>query len=512
MPIVSASDPESSQSPSWHIAPLLWARIAVVSSLVVVPCFWQGRIEAGDLRSHTYNAWLVQLIHQGRAPGLWIARLWNNVLFDYLLGGIGALVGLHSAERIAASLVVLTFFWGAFALVSATTGRSPWLLTPFLAAITFGWTYNAGFFNFLLSLGLSFFALAAFLALKGPSRIVSVIGLPLVLLAHPMGVAWAAGAAAFVTLAAFLSRRFRWLLAVGAVAALAIIRWYTNRHYWVSPPPHSIVFYNGLDQLIFTSRYVVPVLLFGAVFVIALTRDLVRPGGFREFLARAELPILLFLVVEAAAQLLPYTIHTPSTGLPLTDLTDRLTSISAVLLCCVLGAVNPRAWHLPALAVAAGIFFIFLYQDTQVLNRMEDQVDNLVAPLAGNARILATVVPPLKYRFSVHHLVEPICLGRCFSFANYEPPSGVFRVRAEPGNPFVVSDIHDASAAEQGTYVVKAQDLPVYQIYQCSPVWTELCLRPLRAGEQNDRLGVHFQNSAVQGSLTVAGAGLGSSR
>ena len=54
----------------------------MVSALMLVPCFWQKRIEAGDLSSHLYNAWLAELIAQGQLPSLWLARQWTNVLFD----------------------------------------------------------------------------------------------------------------------------------------------------------------------------------------------------------------------------------------------------------------------------------------------------------------------------------------------------------------------------------------------------------------------------------------------
>ena len=90
-------------------------RFTAVSAALLIPVFWHRRIEAGDLGSHVYNAWLAQLIRQGQAPGLWIARQWNNVLFDWLLSGLGAVFGLRAAERIAVSLAVLIFFWGAFA-------------------------------------------------------------------------------------------------------------------------------------------------------------------------------------------------------------------------------------------------------------------------------------------------------------------------------------------------------------------------------------------------------------
>src|SRR5690349_2789207 len=61
------------------------AAYAAASILLVVPCFWQSRLQAGDLSSHIYNAWLAQLIAHGQAPGLFIAPQKTNVLFDWIL-------------------------------------------------------------------------------------------------------------------------------------------------------------------------------------------------------------------------------------------------------------------------------------------------------------------------------------------------------------------------------------------------------------------------------------------
>jgi hypothetical protein len=33
-------------------------RVLLISVFVLLPCFWHKSIEAGDLPSHTYNAWL----------------------------------------------------------------------------------------------------------------------------------------------------------------------------------------------------------------------------------------------------------------------------------------------------------------------------------------------------------------------------------------------------------------------------------------------------------------------
>src|SRR6266849_5652076 len=135
-------------------------RVAIISVGLMIPCFWHRRIEAGDLGSHVYNAWLAQLIERGQAPGLHLARQWNNVLFDILLLKLGNLLGLAAAQKILVPLCVLIFFWGTFALISAVSRRPPWSLLPCLAMLAYGWTFNLGFFNYYLSLGLGFFAIA----------------------------------------------------------------------------------------------------------------------------------------------------------------------------------------------------------------------------------------------------------------------------------------------------------------------------------------------------------------
>jgi hypothetical protein len=55
----------------------------------------------------------------------------------------------------------------------------------------------------------------------------------------------------------------------------------------------------------------------------------------------------------------------------------------------------------------------------------------------------------------------------------------------------VLSDYDLAVDMENGEYTVQSEDLPVYQVYQCSPSGTDLCIGSLEAGEDNDRLGVH---------------------
>src|SRR5580693_3735768 len=85
-----APAPASAPQPEWvaKLAALGQSPLGYIlaSILVLLPCFWQARIQAGDLSSHIYNSWLAQLIERGQAPGLALVRQSNNVLFDLMLG------------------------------------------------------------------------------------------------------------------------------------------------------------------------------------------------------------------------------------------------------------------------------------------------------------------------------------------------------------------------------------------------------------------------------------------
>src|SRR5258708_20981114 len=84
-----------------------WVQGIVISAGLLIPCFWNRRIEAGDLGSHVYNAWLAHLIERGQAPGLYLAMQSNKVLFDLLLLKLGNFVGLAGALKILGPLCVL---------------------------------------------------------------------------------------------------------------------------------------------------------------------------------------------------------------------------------------------------------------------------------------------------------------------------------------------------------------------------------------------------------------------
>src|SRR5271154_6665129 len=164
------ADTSSTASAMQFIRARKWVILAV-SLALVVPCVWHRHIEAGDLGSHVYNAWLAQLIGKGEAPGLYLAHQWHNVLFDFLLWHVANVLGFLAAEKIVIAVAVLIFFWGAFALVTALSGQVPWFLVPCMAMLTYGYSFNMGFFNYYFSIGLACWSLAIFLGGRRGDRL-----------------------------------------------------------------------------------------------------------------------------------------------------------------------------------------------------------------------------------------------------------------------------------------------------------------------------------------------------
>jgi hypothetical protein len=472
-----------------------WLQVLATSAALLIPCFWHRRIEAGDLASHVYNAWLAQLIERGQAPGLYLAKQWNNILFDFLLLKLANAFGLAAAQKIVVPLCVLLFFWGAFALTAAVSRRPPWFLLPCLAMLAYGWTFNVGFFNYYLSLGLGFFAIAIVWGGRGWERILAAIPAALALLAHPQGFVWLVGCIGYVLL-------WRWLrswrkLAVPAAAMLAVIvaRLYLRKHFesfgiWDTFGPG---IYNGSDQIaLYSMRYYLlsgVALLFG---VICFVADAARRYFFREPWTGFRLPLELHWFVVFAIYVLPDVLRVPLYSGWVGALALRLTTVAAVMGLCVLALIRPRKWHTTGFALIAIAFFAFLYQDTAKLNRMEAQIESLVATLPKGERVTATIWAPPDSRLPyIVHMMDRACVGKCFSFQNYEPASGQFRVRvAEGGSPIATDDSDLSQQMEGGEYVVQPGDLPMAEIYQCDENdLTRLCLRQLAAGEANGRIG-----------------------
>jgi hypothetical protein len=470
-------------------------RVLLLSALLGVPCFWHRRIEAGDLASHVYNVWLAQLMEKGQAPGLYLARQWENVLFDVTLLPLANLFGFPSAEKIAVYACVLIFFWGVFAFVAAVTECPRWFLAPCIAMLAYGYSFNMGFMNYYLSLGLACFGLALFWGARGRVWIYGTLLLPFVLLAHPIGFVWLISTVAYVKLRLKLPGWWKFLPAAAAASGLLGVHWFMARHaakYLVDWDRGPFCLYNGADQLaLYGQRYFYlagTAFLFG-LFCVAADIYAGKHNGPRW--RRFELPLELYAVAFCATALLPENLRLSPDGGWIGLLGSRLTTISAIFGLCVLGLLKPRKWHLAGFGVGAIVFFAFLYQDTGWINRLEANAEQLVSNLPPGTRVIASVWAPPGPRIPfVGHAVERACIGHCFSYANYEAASGEFRVRVRKGSPVATSSTDDAEDMASGEYEVDETDLPLKQIYQCDASdLTKLCIRDLESGETNGRLG-----------------------
>jgi len=453
-------------------------RAGLVSLLLLVPCFWQRHIQAVDLSSHLYNAWLSILIGEGKAPGLAIVPQRTNVLFDLMLAGLTRIVGPWGAEHIAVPLAVLVFFWGAFTMVSTVSNQRPWYQLAIIAMLAYGWTFDMGFMNFYLSLGLSFWAFALLWKRQWKFKLCAAPLVALAYVAHALPVAWLAGAMAYTGLARRIRPRARAILLFASVALLAVLRQFLMSHFPTRWEPAQFVSMTGAYQIsVFESKYHALEIVLLVIWLSLFLRLMKRKGAARVLFS---IPFQLCVLVAAAVLLLPGAILPPGYNHALRYISERMSLIVAVTGCALLGQVSPGNREKSAIAVLMGLFFSFLYVDTRALNYVESLLEQSVAQLPPGSRVISALCDQRRDVNLLGHTLDRGCIGHCFSYANYEPSSGAFRVRATGTNPIVVAEDRDSNALQEGRYVVKPGDLPLYQIYLRGGF---LDTRLLRAGE-----------------------------
>jgi len=471
---------------------LLFRRTLLLSALLLIPVFWHHHIEAGDLGSHVYNAWLAQLVQKGTAPGVYSAWQWKNILFDLLLLSLSNLFGIAAAEKIAVALCVLLFFWSIFALIAVATRRPPWFLTPFLAMLAYGYVFHMGFMNYYLSIALACLGLSLVWSGRPKFQLFSLLLIPLMLLAHPLGAVWFLAAAAYWLLWQHLPR-WRIVFPLVGFAIILAIRFFIARHssYEVEWPDHPFYFFNGADQfVVFGERYrYISAIVFAFGLLMAgldLRRAPRAASWWKDRFLLLEFCVIAFCVTSLLPENLKLNQGAGWIGL----LVSRLTLITAIYALCFLGSLTPHRWHLVALSACALLFFVFLYQDTSLVARLEANAEKLTRNLPFGTRVLKTVAAPGDWRAPfIYHSIDRACIGHCFAFSNYEASTKQFRLRVREDSPVVVFDPDDSESMESGEYVVQPEDLPLKQIDLCDPADpTILCLRDLSPNEINGRL------------------------
>jgi hypothetical protein len=459
-----------------------WIAIPLFSVVLLIPCFWQSRIQSADLSSHIYNAWLASQIRQRAAPGLWISSQSTNILFDLMLEWLLVREGPDLAQRLAVSASVLLFGWGAIRLIFRVAGRNWWFAAPCVAMLSYGFIFHMGFFNFYLSMGLCLWYLAIVWG-SGKTWRIQALAAPLLILAwlaHPFPVLWAVGTAAYVTLAnRFQSRRP--LLLLLALAALITVRYILTHRYAYSWSSDQAAFATGANQIaLFGLKYVPPFVGLLLVWA-ALLHTLIKRQGMAHLLA--TVPFQLWLLNAAAVVLVPDRVLFPQFAQPLGYIAERLSLAAGLMMCAVVAAAPTTRLLRVALVSVAVLFFGLLYTDNRELNQLENRLDAAVTGLPPAQRVISSLRSQSLRSLCFHHDLDRACIGHCFSYANYEPSSRQFRIRALPGNQIVFNDYADVDAVAAGTYTVQPRDLPLYLVYPCGPDLRNVCTRPLQPGE-----------------------------
>jgi len=452
---------------------------ALVSLLFLVPCYWLPRIQAGDLSSHIYNSWLSQLIESGRLQGLVMVQQTTNILFDLILSGLFKVVGPEAAQRIAVSLAVLTFVWGAFAFIGAVGGRRPWHLLPSIAMLAYGWVYHMGFFNFYLSLGLCFWGLsmvwdwsARRMAMAAPVFVAAYV-------AHALPVMWSAGLVGYLLIARRLAPRLRVYVIAASLLAMVLLHVAIGRTMVSQWSMQQINLTTGVDQVwVFDAKYYVVMLglllVWGLMFL-----NVIHLSGARQVIS--GIPFHLCAISAAGVFILPTTVLIPGFHHSLAFIAERMSLGVGVCVCALLGAARPKRLEMYALVLVAMVFFGFLYRDERALNSFEDRMQDTVAKLSPGQRVINAVQDPALRVNALAHMIDRACIRHCYSYANYEPSTAQFRIRAEAQNPYVVYSYEQSWELQVGAYVVRESDLPLYQVDLDEN--GKMVLRELKAGE-----------------------------
>jgi hypothetical protein len=462
---------------------MLMAGLAIV---LLVPCFWQPHIEAGDLASHLYNAWLAGQIQRGALPGLTLAHPVTNVLADWCLQALSDAFGPDWAARVGAALAVQIFFWGAFSWITVLHRRNPWIIVPFLAMLAYGLIFRFGFLNFYLSTGLTLFLMAL---LWRPRWDRFYIALPVALLAflaHPLPLVWGLLALGYVALAERLSEKVRVLLLPTAFAVLILIQTGLTARFPNAWSLTHLVDLAGILGLVGAGQF----WIYGSKYLIIVAASLLLWAAL--ILERVDQrgmssdPIVhLWSLNIAGFVLLPFAIQFPAYQSGLLYISERISLFVAILFCAVVGGCRYGRGLTRLSALAAAAFFTFAYMDEKAMNVVQAQAAALLAGLPPGQRVVAVLQDAGSDRLNgLVHIGSGACLGHCFDYANYEAATCQFRIRVAGPNPFVVPTTNLVSEMESGQHIVTPAEAPLFSICPSTNPSQQLMLRKLEAGDK----------------------------
>jgi hypothetical protein len=218
----------------------------------------------------------------------------------------------------------------------------------------------------------------------------------------------------------------------------------------------------GLDAVsVFDTKYhlvVAGLLLWWGLPIAASLRE----SGPRKFLS--SMPFQFCALTAFATLVFPNSVMIPGYKHYLAYIADRMSLPLAVCLCGLAARGPKRAIQQYVTLPVVLVFFAFLYHDERGLNALEDQIEQRVATLPPGQRVISGIDAPALRANSITHIVDRVCTGHCYSYANYEPSTAQFRIRTVGKSPLVVMTYKDSWAIQTGTYTIKPEDVPLYLI------------------------------------------------
>jgi hypothetical protein len=487
VPEVPANDPaRDPQEPRFSRFGALAVRIVIVA-IVLIPCVWQTRIHAGELSSHVYNAWLAGQVEKGAVQGVTLApitQVSTNVLIELAVQRLLAAVGPAGAQRMVVASAVLIFFWGAFFLVEVTSGRRPWLFCPILSVLSYGLVFHFGFLDFYLSTGLSFWILGL---LWRPSWSRVFIALPLIavaILAHVFPVLWALSVLAYLHIVGILPGAWKLLMPAVGLAGLMLIQTLVRSPFRSWSWDQMAVLTRvagilGVDQVwLYDTKYLIAAAIMLLLWVLLFLQRLDQGNFF------TDPKVHIWFMHLAAFALMPPALQFPRDPRPLALVPQCISLFTAIAFCMMAGKVRYGRGITRVSILAAAIFFTFLNLDDRAFNRAEDEVTGLVAALPPGQRVVASIDDSGARINALNRVADRACIGLCFSYGDYEPAMGVFRIRVPGPNPVVASSMTVVQEIEEGRHIVTPAEAPLYSVCACAKGGNRFCLRVLHAGEQ----------------------------
>lgn len=473
--VAAAQNQISSEPKSWR--GVLAAMAATAG--ILAPCWWHAHIEAGDVASHTYNAWLANQVD--KLHGLSLAWQWTNVLYDVVLAQLCRWFGYSVGEKLAVSGVALALFWGMWWLVRAGDREHSggWSVVPVLAMLTYSWTFHMGLMNFCLAAGLSCLALA--LWIRGGAR-ATAFAAPLLLLAWlahvlPVVVVLACGAYAAVRTRLRPKQQLQFLL--GAVAGILLASAVVLRWFSASRAPLSLATVLGVNQFIVYTLSPYRWIGYATVIILWTAVVLFHRKRRRELLLST--PLHLAMLFAIAVAVLPTALVGWGSGVSF--VVERLSLAVPLCACVLLARAHPPRWIGIALAVPALAYFAVLWGQSRVMNHIEEGITAAARQAPAASRVVL-LMPYGDNTTTIMHMIDRACVGHCFSYTNYEISTRQFRLRGTPDNGIAATDPATSFALQVGRYVVQPQDAPLYEVYVCDRATDRFCVRELRAGDQ----------------------------